>query len=101
MIPLNRDDIASLTGGVLHDVDDASTVVPGPVVVDSREVVPGSLFVAVKGERTDGPAHAGAAVEAGAALVMAARPLGVPAVVVDDPVLALGRLARSVLDRLG
>jgi UDP-N-acetylmuramoyl-tripeptide--D-alanyl-D-alanine ligase len=101
MIRLDIAAIAAAVDGALHDVPDAAAVVGGPVVVDSREVVEGALFVAVKGERTDGHAYAVAAAEAGAVLVLAARPVGVPAVVVDDPVAAMGRLARAVLDRLG
>jgi len=100
MIPLPLAEVAEVTGGVLHDVPDGSASVTGPVVVDSRDVAAGGLFAAVKGERTDGHEYARAAVAAGAAAVIAGRPVGVPAVVVDDPVTALGRLARAVLDRL-
>ncbi|NUP62451.1 MAG: UDP-N-acetylmuramoyl-tripeptide--D-alanyl-D-alanine ligase, partial [Nonomuraea sp.] len=41
------------------------------------------------------------AVAAGAVAVLAARPLGVPAIVVDDVQAALGALARHVIERLG
>jgi UDP-N-acetylmuramoyl-tripeptide--D-alanyl-D-alanine ligase len=99
MIPLTLAEIVSATGGALHDGDPAAMVI-GPVVVDSRLAEPGSLFVAVKGEHTDGHEHAAAAVGSGATAVLAARPLGVPAVVVQDPVAGLARLARAVLDRL-
>ena len=58
------------------------------VVTDSREVEPGCLFVAIKGERVDGHEYAAGAFQAGAALVMSNRPVdGVPhekTVVVDD-----------------
>jgi len=100
MIPLTLAEIVSATGGALHDGDPAA-MVTGPVVVDSRLAEPGSLFVAIKGEHTDGHGHASAAVGSGATAVLAARPLGVPAVVVQDPVAGLARLARAVLDRLG
>jgi UDP-N-acetylmuramoyl-tripeptide--D-alanyl-D-alanine ligase len=73
----------------------------GPVVVDSRQATAGSLFVAIKGEHADGHEFAAAAQEAGAALVLADREIpGVPCVVVPDTVAALGRLARTHLDRL-
>ncbi len=39
--------------------------------LDSRQVRPGELFVALPGERTDGRRHAGAALAAGAAAVLA------------------------------
>ena len=100
MIPLTLAEVAAATGGVLHDASDPAAVVAGPVVIDSREAAPGALFVAIKGERTDGHEHARSAVRSGATAVLAARPLGVPAVVVPDPVVALGSLARAVLDRL-
>ncbi len=100
MIPLTLAEIASATGGVLHDAPDPAVVVTGPVVIDSRHAGPGALFVAVKGEHTDGHEHAAAAVEAGAVGVLSARPTGVPAVVVADPVAALGLLARAVLARM-
>jgi UDP-N-acetylmuramoyl-tripeptide--D-alanyl-D-alanine ligase len=70
------------------------------VVTDSRNVRPGDLFVAITGERHDGHDHAAAAAQAGAVAVLAAHELAVPALVVDDPVVAMGRLAHEVLRRL-
>ena len=99
MIALTLAEIAAATGGELVDAPDPGAVVTGPVVVDSRSSTPGALFVAVRGERVDGHDFAGAAVAAGAVAVLAARPLGIPAVVVPDVVAALGLLARAVLDR--
>ncbi|MFE5340365.1 UDP-N-acetylmuramoyl-tripeptide--D-alanyl-D-alanine ligase [Isoptericola sp. NPDC056578] len=99
MIALTAADVAEATGGRLHA--DAATPVTGSVVVDSRRVEPGGLFVALPGERVDGHDFARGAVEAGAALVLAARELeGVPTVVVDDVQAALGELARVVLARV-
>ncbi|GHC70917.1 UDP-N-acetylmuramoyl-tripeptide--D-alanyl-D-alanine ligase [Streptomyces cinnamoneus] len=101
MIALTLAEIAAVTGGQQHDIPDPQAVVDGPVVIDSREVKPGSLFVAFAGEHVDGHDYAQRAVEAGAAAVLAARPVGVPAVVVDDVERALGALARAVVERLG
>jgi UDP-N-acetylmuramoyl-tripeptide--D-alanyl-D-alanine ligase len=56
--------------------------VTGTVEFDSRAVGPGGLFLALPGARSDGHDHAGAAVAAGAVAVLAARPVGVPAIVV-------------------
>ena len=100
MIALRLDDVAALSGGVLADAPDPAALVTGPVVADSRRVTPGGLFVAVPGARVDGHDFAAAAVQAGATAVLTERRLGVPAVVVDDSVLGLGRLARGYLDRL-
>ncbi|MEU9117625.1 UDP-N-acetylmuramoyl-tripeptide--D-alanyl-D-alanine ligase [Streptomyces sp. NPDC048483] len=101
MISLSLAEIASIVGGQMHDIPDAGRTVTGPVVMDSRQVRPGGLFVAFAGERVDGHDFAAGAFEAGAVAVLAARPVGVPAIVVDDVVAALGALARAVVERLG
>jgi UDP-N-acetylmuramoyl-tripeptide--D-alanyl-D-alanine ligase len=100
VIPLPLSTIAELTGGTTADTGTTDPVVPGPVVIDSREAAPGALFAAFRGERADGHDFAAAAYEAGAAAVLAERPVGGPAVVVDDVRRALGLLARGVLERL-
>jgi UDP-N-acetylmuramoyl-tripeptide--D-alanyl-D-alanine ligase len=74
-------------------------VLTGPVEFDSRKVSPGGLFLALPGDHVDGHDFAAAAVGAGAVAVLATRDVGVPAIVVTDPLPALGRLARAVLDR--
>jgi UDP-N-acetylmuramoyl-tripeptide--D-alanyl-D-alanine ligase len=99
VIPLTLAEVADAVSGRL-DAADPATVVTGGVTADSRLAGDGGLFVALPGEHADGHDYAAAAVGAGAAAVLAARPVGVPAVVVDDPLAALGRLARAVLDRL-
>ncbi|MFF8829008.1 UDP-N-acetylmuramoyl-tripeptide--D-alanyl-D-alanine ligase [Streptomyces sp. NPDC015131] len=101
MIALSLAEIAELTGGQSHDIPDPATLVTGPVVIDSRQVEPGSLFAAFAGENVDGHDYAERAVAAGAVAVLATRPVGVPAVVVDDVRTALGALARAVVGRLG
>ncbi|MER7401234.1 UDP-N-acetylmuramoyl-tripeptide--D-alanyl-D-alanine ligase [Streptomyces sp. NPDC000070] len=101
MIALSLAEIAEVVGGQTHDIPDPSVQVTGPVVRDSREAGPGSLFVAFAGERVDGHDFAAAVVEAGAVAVLGTRPVGVPAIVVDDVQSALGALARHVVRRLG
>ncbi|MER6568610.1 UDP-N-acetylmuramoyl-tripeptide--D-alanyl-D-alanine ligase [Streptomyces sp. NPDC001093] len=101
MIALSLAEIAAVVGGQTHDIPDPSAEVTGPVVRDSREVVPGSLFAAFVGERVDGHDYAPQVIEAGAVAVLASRPVGVPAIVVDDVQTALGALARHVVRRLG
>ncbi|MBL1106083.1 UDP-N-acetylmuramoyl-tripeptide--D-alanyl-D-alanine ligase [Streptomyces sp. 5-8] len=101
MIALSLAEIAAVVGGQTHDIPDPSAQVTGPVVRDSREVVPGSLFAAFVGARVDGHDYAPQVVEAGAVAVLASRPVGVPAIVVDDVQTALGALARHVVRRLG
>jgi UDP-N-acetylmuramoyl-L-alanyl-D-glutamate--2,6-diaminopimelate ligase len=63
------------------------------VTDDSRTVTPGSLFVAVKGERVDGHGFVRQAVQAGAVAVMAQTPVeagAAPLVLVRDSRRALG-----------
>lgn len=67
------------------------------VSTDSRRVTPGSLFVALRGERFDGHDHVVAAFAGGAvaALVERELPGAGPLLVVDDTVRGLGRLAAA------
>lgn len=83
-------DVAAAVGGRLS----GDGVIRG-ASVDSRRVTPGSLFVALRGERTDGHLHAADAVARGASAVLVERPLeiDVPQVVVADTLRALGDLA--------
>jgi len=63
-----------------------AAVLRGPVVIDSREAEPGSLFVALPGTRADGHDFAAAAVAAGAGAVLAGPPgRRAPLVVADVP----------------
>ncbi|MHB9145177.1 MAG: UDP-N-acetylmuramoyl-tripeptide--D-alanyl-D-alanine ligase [Symbiobacteriia bacterium] len=69
------------------------------VAIDSRQVQPGDLFVAIRGERVDGHAYVPVAVARGATAVLVEAispewrlPAGVAVIRVADPVLALGRL---------
>ncbi|MDT5287921.1 MAG: UDP-N-acetylmuramoyl-tripeptide--D-alanyl-D-alanine ligase, partial [Mycobacterium sp.] len=85
MIDLTLAQIADIVGGDLADVsprDAEATRVTGTVEFDSRALSPGGLFLALPGARSDGHDFAAAAVAAGAVAVLAARPVGVPAVVV-------------------
>ncbi|MDT5389229.1 MAG: UDP-N-acetylmuramoyl-tripeptide--D-alanyl-D-alanine ligase [Mycobacterium sp.] len=85
MIDLTLAQLADIVGGELVDVSpaDADRIrISGTVEFDSRAVTPGGLFLALPGARSDGHDHAAAAIAAGAVAVLAARPVGVPAVVV-------------------
>ncbi len=97
MMAMTLGDIADAVGGTVAGpgADDPALVVDGPAYVDSRSPVPGGLFVAIVGEHVDGHEYA-----EGAHAVLGSRPTLAPTVVVADPLVALGRLARHVLDRL-
>ncbi len=94
MIDLTVAAIAEIVGGTLADISPeqaAATHVTGTVEFDSRAVGPGGLFLALPGARADGHDHAAGAVAAGAAVVLAARPVGVPAIVVEPVTAQDGR----------
>jgi UDP-N-acetylmuramoyl-L-alanyl-D-glutamate--2,6-diaminopimelate ligase len=72
------------------------------IAYDSRRVVPGALFVALKGLKADGVAFASQALERGAGVIVAesARPPGVdvPWIAVRDARLALALLSDRFFD---
>ena len=65
------------------------------VTFDSREVEPGDLFIALKGETTDGHRFIEGALGAGAAGVLVSSAVDVPSVLVGDTTAALGDLGRA------
>lgn len=105
MIPLT---LAEVAAAVKASAPEATTLPDGgritaPAVVDSRQVVPGSLFAAIAGEHVDGHDYVHAAASAGAVAALVSRPVPnapIPTLQVDDVPAALGDLAREVLARL-
>jgi UDP-N-acetylmuramoyl-tripeptide--D-alanyl-D-alanine ligase len=83
---------------------------PRRAIVDSRDAKPGDLFVGIRGEHADGGEFAEQAVAAGAWGVLVRPEHGmrvtatsgtrVRVLAVEDPLEALGRLARAWVDRL-
>lgn len=104
MIALTLAELAQALGGTVLLPEGAADdlVVTGSVETDSRLVGPGSVFFALPGEETDGHLFAPAAVEAGAALVVAERAVevAVPQLIVPDGVVALAAMARLVVGRV-
>lgn len=100
-------------GAVLEapaSVPNAGALVAQGYSIDSRTVLPGELFFAVKGERLDGHDFVAAAIERGAVAAVvsqsrvAALPdaaLAAPLLVCDDPLLALQTLAAHVRRQWG
>ena len=86
--------IAAATGGKAS----ADFQVSG-VEIDSRDVVPGDLFFALKGESMDGHRFVEAAFAKGAAAAVVDRPIVGPHVLVEDTSSALEFLARAARDR--
>ena len=89
MIPLTLDEIARVTGGLVHPaVPSDAPRVTGPVVTDSREIGPGGLYVARRGEVADGHDFVSGAAERGAVAALTNRIVddaaGLPCIVVEE-----------------
>ncbi|MBT2532838.1 UDP-N-acetylmuramoyl-tripeptide--D-alanyl-D-alanine ligase [Arthrobacter sp. ISL-48] len=103
MIAFTAAEIAEITDGRL-DAD--AGVTPVSVVTDSREATAGSLYVAKPGEHADGHDFVAAAFDRGATLVLAERSVAgpdgatYPAVLVQDAVVAMGKLAAEAVRRI-
>ncbi len=107
MIELAAERIAAETGAEI--VVRGSDARPARATIDSRAVGAGELFFGLRGERTDGGAHAEAALAAGAwgvvvhpdrAAKLSASPTGW-VLASSDPLLALQTLARAWRRELG
>lgn len=89
------EEIAQATGGVAS----APFAVSG-VAFDSREVSGGDLFVAMKGEATDGHRFVDKAFGQGAAGAIVSEPVARPHVLVQDSAAALESLGRASRARM-
>ena len=102
MIPLTLTEVAFVTGGALYGIDPEAARdvrVVGRVVTDSREAVPGSLYVSRVGENLDGHDFIADAADHGAVAALTSRATGdLPGVVVPDVQAAFVALARHVVD---
>lgn len=89
-------ELMSAMGGTVTLPREAMDGEVAGIAHDSRKVVPGSLFVAVRGFHSDGHHFIPQAVERGAAAVVAERAENagaVPVIIVEDSRRALARLA--------
>lgn len=99
-------ELAAVIRAVQGTLASASTIdvnaqVTGSVVIDSRAVQPGDLFVAIAGENHDGHDYVAQALARGAVAAIVERPFPGATILVDDTVRALGDLAREVLSQAG
>ncbi len=90
------DEIAEAVGGTAHGSFEASGV-----AFDSREIGPGDLFIALKGEATDGHLFLERAYAAGAAGAIVSEKTGGPSVRVPDTTAALNDLGHASRARSG
>ncbi len=97
MIVRRLSEVAAAVGGRVRGQD----VTVDSVVTDSRNAVPGALFVALPGERADGHDFVPEALRRGATGALVARSMdGVPCVEVRDTGAALLALARDERRRM-
>lgn len=98
MIPTAATLMATLVDGEYSGPSDL--VVSGNFKFDSREVEPGDIFLALRGERHDGHEFIPAAVSAGAALAITTRGVDSPHIKVADVLVAISQLANHLRRQL-
>ena len=94
MEKITVNEIAVATGGELFCEDKNITI--SSVSIDSRSISENTLFVALKGEKSDGHDYIEKAFENGAKAVLCERKIDsqYPVIVVSDTVKALGQLSK-------
>jgi len=86
--------LATRLDGRLSDLS-LSTNLVDHFALDSRDVKPGSLFVAIKGERVDGHSFVGQALDCGAVACLVEHQIEGPSVLVPNVVDALAKMGHS------
>ena len=96
MVPMSVEEIAkAVDGRLIGDAGSESRATN--TVSDSRQAGPGSVFVAIRGERVDGHDFVAKTAGQGATVAIVDHEVksdGLPQIVVKDTVDALGELAR-------
>lgn len=95
MIALTLQQIADVTGGNLQQCD-PKLVVRKDFFFDTRQLITGGIFIALKGENSDGLIYAESALAQGAVAVLTDRPIHGAHILVPDVLTALGALALYV-----
>lgn len=98
MIKMDAVEIAQIMGGEYHG--ETGLVVDGEFCFDSREIKPGSVFLALKGDSRDGHEFVESAISNGAALAIVSRRVSGNQIVVSDVLHAIAKLAAEVRVRL-
>ena len=94
MIKLSAREISLIVNGHLHG--DENIIVSQTPVFDSRQAVPGSLFLALVGENADGHAYINEAFNNGSVLALTTKVVEEPCIVVPDVIRAISDLAKFV-----
>ena len=94
MMPMSLEEIAqAVQGRLIAGTAAIDTPVATSTFTDSRQIVEGSVFVAIAGERVDGHDYVSKVGAQGAVAAIVDHEIdgaGVPQIVVEDTVLALG-----------
>lgn len=103
MMPMSLEEIAqAVQGRLIAGTAAVNVPVATSAFTDSRQIIEGSVFVAIAGERVDGHdyvPHVGAQGAVVAIVDHAIADAGVPQIVVENTVLALGALAKHNIER--
>ncbi len=100
---LTLENIAAVTGGRYSGPDEKKAVEVTAITTDSRNVEPGGLFVAIKGERVDGHRFIPQVMAQGAAAAISEVDLGeqdYPYIVVESSLQAVKDIAEFYLKQL-
>ncbi len=93
MADFTLNEIIEATGGTLIQGDPDRKI--SGIAIDSRQLKPGELFIAIKGEHFDGHSFITEAANAGAAAVIVMEDVisDIPVIKVDNTLIALGAIA--------
>lgn len=98
VVTISLKDIFEIKGTQIFNPDSFSDIIS--VSIDSRKIVKGSLFIAIKGEKFDGHNFTNEAINSGASIVAIEKKylnqfsgLEIPFIVVNDTTKFLGQLA--------
>jgi UDP-N-acetylmuramoyl-tripeptide--D-alanyl-D-alanine ligase len=98
-IQITLEDLFNLPGAVIYNPENYRPVTS--VTIDSRKIIPNSLFVAIKGKKFDGHIFIKDAVKHGAKASVINKNylnkfgnIGIPVITVPDTTLAFGNIAR-------
>jgi UDP-N-acetylmuramoyl-tripeptide--D-alanyl-D-alanine ligase len=105
MISITVKEIAQATGGRLYSRKENETV--KGLSIDSRTIIPGDIFIAVKGTNFDGHDFVAEALDKGAAGVIVQERSGIDLpsnashlIAVEDTLEAMGRIAAQIRSRV-
>ncbi|WAI17985.1 UDP-N-acetylmuramoyl-tripeptide--D-alanyl-D-alanine ligase [Buchnera aphidicola] len=99
MIPISLKKIASITNGLLF----GKNIIIDNIITNTKNIVPNSLFIALKGKKFDAHSFIKEAIKNGCSAIIADRQIisCISYVIVEDTTIALGQIAawlRNIID---